>query len=157
MKKVILTLLLGSLILGNSLSAAETAPTPSSPAGVWIKLIINFHKPKFDCERGFGFCFDIEWGLQEGAPSAPAGCLVRAKIDERKIMVMEIAEADLLAYENGTTLPYFKNQKAIMLDESFTFSEKSSKALGESNRFTIKPGTYPVTYKNGIYTVVFKS
>jgi len=156
MKKFMITLLLGSLILGNSLSAAEVVPIPSAPAGVWIKLIINFHKPKFDCERGFGFCFDIEWGFQEGAPSAPAGCLVRAKIDEHKEMVMEIAEADLLTYENGTTLPYFKNQKAIILDESFTFSEKSSKALGESNRFTIKPGTYPITYKNGIYTVVFK-
>jgi len=145
------------MLFSDSIFANIPLVSNTSPAGVWIKFIFNFHRPKLDCERGFGICFDIEWGFVDfSAPTAPKGCVVKGRVNELGQLVMEVSESDLMNYENGSTLPYFKNKNIITIVDAYTLSVASCKSLGMSSQFTIRPGDYPVTCKEGIYTVVFR-
>jgi hypothetical protein len=156
MKKLFILSMLGIMMMGNGVFAATSMLSNPSPAGVWVKFIFNFHKPKWDCLRGFGLCFDIEWGLEGiDGQAAPQGCIVKGQINDMGHLVVEIAETDLLKYENGASLPFFKNQRFITIDDPYTLSLSTCKALGLSSRYTVKPGNYPLTFSNGVYTVVF--
>jgi len=157
MKRMMLISMLGILLFSDTVFANVPLVSNASPTGVWIKFIFNFHRPKLNCESGFGICFDIEWGFVDfSAPSAPKGCVVKGQVNELGQLVMEVSESDLMKYENGSTLPYFKNKNIITIVDPYTLSVASCKSLGMSSQFTIRPGDYPVTYKGGVYTVVFR-
>jgi|WetSurMetagenome_2_1015567.scaffolds.fasta_scaffold72832_2 hypothetical protein len=155
MKKFILLSLLTILFTGlfaGSAFAMEMKPVSSCPAGIWIKILVTFHKPKHDCKTGFGICFETTWGIE--APSTGGQmCLVRAQINGQNQLILEVTEEALASYEGGSTLPNFKNRNSITLDDPFTLSAATSKALGSPTPVTIKAGTYPLSNVNHTYTV----
>ena len=128
-----------------------------SPTAVWVKFTFNFHRPKTGCEGGFGICFDVTFGVE-----APIGrndqnlCPVRGKLNDRNQLIVEITEKDLAGYENGSTLTYFKDKTSISILDPYTLSPATCKALGSATPLTIKPGNYPVSFADGVYSVVFQ-
>lgn len=142
------------LFTGTSFASVIASEAPS--ATFWIKLLITFHRPKLDCETGFGLCFDVEWGLDKTAGSPIAMCPARASVGDNGELLLEVTEQDLLRYENGSTLPYFKGQRTITLEDPYTFSPEASKKLGSAGPITVPAGVYPVSCSDNIYTVVFK-
>jgi hypothetical protein len=155
MKKIAIIMII-SLLGIQGLSIAGELSMKSPELGVWIKIHLKFHKPKLDCEKGFGFCFVFSGGIDGPMKLDEKVCQIKAKLDELNQLVFEISEDDLINYDNGSTLPYFKDQKSITLDESYTLSPETCRHLGTSNPITIKAGTYLLRYSNKTYTVIFK-
>jgi hypothetical protein len=157
MKKIILLSMLAMMLFsGNSFATEMNSKAVAGP-GVWFKLLINFHRPKMDCERGFGICFVFSWGIEEpDGYSEKNLCLAKGQINDRNQLIIEVSEASLASYENGSTLPYFKDKASISILDPYTFTDATCKALGSFAPKTIKPGNYPVSYQNGVYTIVFQ-
>jgi len=163
MKKIALLILANVLLFSGFTLASEmqskTDYSPLSvtaPVGVWVKLTIIFHRPKRDCLKGFGLCFNIEWGIDgAGSPNEVKGCPVNMKIENNQL-IMQVKESDLQNYEQGSTLTYFKDKTSMTLEDLTELPPGITRELGSSTPIVIKPGTYPVTYQNGIYTVVFQ-
>jgi hypothetical protein len=155
MKKIAIIMII-SLLGIQGLSIASELSMKSPIEGIWIKIQLKFHKPKLDCERGFGFCFIFSGGIEGAMKLDEKVCSAKAKLDEMNQLVFEISEYDLIKYENGSTLPYFQDQKSITLDEPYTLSPEICRQLGTSNPITIKAGTYLLRYSNKTYTVIFK-
>ncbi|MCK9422395.1 MAG: hypothetical protein M0Q38_07340 [Bacteroidales bacterium] len=157
MKKFIILSMLGIMLFSDAIFSTGTFASNPSPEGVWIKFSLIFHRPKFNCERGFGICFDIDYGFTGSDGTAePKGCAVRGQINNLNQLVVEIKESALMGYEGGSTLSYFKDKKTITIADPYTFSETTCKSLGLKSQFTIKPGEYPVIFKDGLYIVVFQ-
>lgn len=158
MKKILLLSMLGIMFISESLFAVEMKSCPNPPTGVWIKIMVNLHRPKLDCERGFGICFAVSWGLEERPilGSEQNLCSMRGQINELNQLVLEVDETVLSKYEGGAALPYFKDKTSISILDPYTLPEATSRALGSSVPVTIKPGNYPVTFANGVYRVVFQ-
>jgi hypothetical protein len=158
MKRSILASILLALFSG-----LFTHPLPASglntpsplPTGVWIKLNIIFHKPKNDCKTGFGICTDLTWGI-EGPSTSGQYCTVQAQINGQNQLILQVTEEALENYENGSSLPNFRNRNSIPLEEPYTLSMAASRALGSPTPVTIRPGTYPLTYSNHTYTVTIQ-
>ena len=156
MKKITVLTIVGLLLFSGASYATEMKSTSlNAPSGVWITLHLKFHKPKWDCERGFGLCFNITWGIERGAKSrSETECPVKMKLDNNQL-IMEVEESDLQKYEQGTSLAYFNGKSTITLDENTEIPPSYCRQLGSSRPIVIKSGTYPVTYKDNIYTIVF--
>jgi len=157
MKKITLLTIIGILLFSGATFATEfKSKLPGTPAGVWITLHIKFHKPKWDCKRGFGLCFNITFGFEDEAkPNTEAVCRIKMLLNNNQL-IMKVREIDLQSYENGSTLPYFSGKSSIMLDEPTEIPASFCRQLGTSGSIVIKPGTYPVTFKDNTYTVVFQ-
>lgn len=146
--------LIGMILLSEAAVAAGTKIIASpEPDAVWIKIILIFHRPKFDCKSGFGICLDFSAGIDKMAMPSSNGCPVLMKINEQKQLLIQVTEDNLILYENGTTLPFFKDKATITLEDSCTFPSSIGSELGAINPVIIRPGKYPVTYENKTYTV----
>jgi hypothetical protein len=157
MKKIILLSMLGMMFFSGTSFASEMKSSVSAPTGVWIKLLINFHRPKMECQRGFGLCFVFSWGFEElDGFSEKNLCLAKGQLNDRNQFIIEVDETSLTKYEGGSTLPYFKNKASISILDPYTLTDVTCRALGSSAPKTIKPGNYPVSYENGVYTIVFQ-
>jgi hypothetical protein len=159
MKKYFLLSILGIFMLPILVSASEVIVASASPSpDIVICLRIIFHKPKYDCERGFGLCLDGTVGLEGGGSSASAEktCPVKMQLNQKNQLILEVTEVALKEYENGSTLPYFEGKTSITFDESYPVPQEICRQLGTNQSLTIKAGTYPVTYSKGTYTVVFQ-
>jgi len=161
MKKIITVCLLSVLMLAGNVKAGNNSvfnvtPGPSASFAVWVKVIITFHRPKFDCQTGFGLCFDIQFGTEKGSGYTGALCPAQVRINAAGQLELMVAEADLLQYENGFALSYFKSG-SLTFEDPYTFSDAVTKLLGSDRNITIKPGTYPVVHDVSArtYTVVF--
>jgi len=162
--KKIASFTIAFLLMMTSISFA-TGITPSShkdalsfcsPVGIWVRLTITFHRPKYDCLRGFGLCFELDGGLNDGAgASSETGCPIKMKIENNQL-ILSVLESSLKVYENGSTLPYFKDKTFITIEDYTELPPGLTRNLGSSTPIIIKPGKYPVTFKDGIYTVVFQ-
>lgn len=149
--------MLGMIFLVETSMGAGVKSPIYPPTGVWIKLNINFHRPKLNCERGFGICFLVSVGFEDmSGASERKLCPARGRINERNQLVVEIEETLLARYEGGSTLPNFKDKTTITLADPYTIPEPTCRALGSSTTLTIKPGSYPVSCNNNVYTVVFQ-
>jgi len=123
-------------------------PNPSASLSVWVKIIINFHRPKLQCQSGFGICIEFQVGTDKATGStgyAAALCPAQARISAGGQIELKVTEEDLLNYENGFALPYFK-KGSITLEDPYTFSDAVTRQLGATRQLTIKPGSYPVVY-----------
>jgi hypothetical protein len=153
MKKLVLFTVLSVFLAtsdGFSISLASSCPE------FWVKFGFTFHRPKLDCKQGFGLCMDVSWGIDGmGAPSENV-CPVRGFINDQNQLVVEIREDELAKYEKGSTLPYFKGRSHITLEDPYTLSKDVARQLGTSSFVTIKAGTYPVTFSDQLYTVIFQ-
>ena len=158
MKKFLLVSVLSMMFFTQSSFAAESGTSSVAPVGVWIKLLINFHRPKLDCASGFGICLVLSWGYEElgGNMASRNLCSVRGQLNDRHQLVVEINEAVLAGYDGGSALAYFKDKKSISILDSYALPDETCKALQASTLLTIVPGNYPISYENGVYTIVFQ-
>ena len=148
--------ILSLMILSQISFASEMKPVTCAPTGIWIKLLINFHRARTNCQSGFGLCFVVTWGVEEPEGfSAKNLCPVKGQLKEQNLFI-EVNEADLTTYENGSTLSYLRDKTSISILDPYTLTDATSRALGSNTPITIKPGTYPVSFQNGIYTIVFQ-
>ena len=150
--------MLGVLFMTGNLFATELKSVlPSAGDGLVIDLKITFHRPKFDCQRGFGICLAVSatWN-DSGNSGGNDFCYVKASVNERNQLIVEISEAALAKYEGGSSLPYFKDKTTIPILDPYTLPEETCRVLGVKPPQTIKPGNYPVTYQDGVYTVIFQ-
>ncbi|MEI6681036.1 MAG: hypothetical protein WCO44_00335 [Bacteroidota bacterium] len=157
MKKLVLFSLVSLMLVADAIQSRASVVVCTAPCGIWIKFELCFHRPKLLCKSGFGICMDVTAGIDNPGPVADkAMCPVKAMINDRNQLVLEVTAEALANYEYGAALPNFKDKTAITLEEPYTLSPGTSKALGSLSPVTIKAGTYPVSFANGIYTVVFQ-
>ncbi len=157
MKKMLIVLA-GMLLLSPAAVMATSVAFTSAPTGVWVKLEINLHRPKFNCERGFGICFLVSAGFNNENSGTPHESLLpaRARVNERDQLTVEIAETALTRYDGGAALPFFRNRNTVSIQDPYEIPESTCRTLGLKSPRFIKPGTCPVSYKSGVYTVVFQ-
>ena len=157
MKKIKTFSVIASFLFISQLLLTEHGLACSPNAGIWVKFQFTFHRPKLDCLKGFGLCLDITSGFDgSGKISAEKACPVRALITENKQLIVEITEEDLSIYEGGSTIPYFRGKTSITLEDPYTLSAETTRALGFQSPVTIKAGTYPLKYEHRVYTVIFQ-
>ncbi len=155
MKKIMLIVITGLVFLTQNIFGAEAKPL--MPFKIWFRVDIIFHRPKLNCERGFGLCFLGSSGFEN-----PVGtinketCSGKIMLDEGNRLVLEVAESELARYEGGTALPNFKEKTSITLHDPYTLPPNLCKQLGAPGPLVIKPGTYPVTNSERVYRVVFQ-
>lgn len=162
MKKQVLFILSGLLLFSGvsmatsaSFEKCEMPTTVTAPVGVWVKLSLVFHRPKLDCLKGFGFCFDLTWGVDgSGSSTEGPGCPVSMKL-ENDHLILQVSEKDLANYEHGSSLQYFSGKTSITLEDYTEVPAGISRELGSPSPIVIKPGSYPVTYQSGVFSVIF--
>ena len=158
MKKFILFGMLVMILFSGIADATELKPITSSPEGVWVKISLCFHRPKLQCKSGFGVCLDITFGYDPDAiiKNNQNLCPVKAQLNERNQLIVEVTSEALAGYENASILPYFKDKSSITILDPYTLSAPTCKALGSTTPLTINPGNYRVSFSNGVYTVTFQ-
>lgn len=157
MKKFFLLTMTSLIICSGISSATELRSCIPSPPGFWIKFDFSFHRPKKNCESGFGVCLDVTYGIDGSVGKVDQNlCPVRGQLNERNQLVVEVTEDALTKYERGSTLPYFKGKTSITISDPYTLSPGTCRALGAGAPLTIKPGIYPVIFEKGTYTVTFQ-
>lgn len=162
MKKHVL-LILTNLLLFTGVSLAmdfhslpgSSAMAFTSPVGVWVKLTIIFHRPKLQCLKGFGICFDLNYGIEKEDPTiGEEGCPVSMQLDKSHLK-LQVTESALKTYESGGSLQYFQGKPTITLEDDTEIPLEVSRELGSSSPLMIKAGSYPVSFQNGAYIVTF--
>lgn len=158
MKKLILFSVLSLMLISGSIYADDLIAIPTSSPSAWVNIRITFHRPKLECKRGFGLCFEFTIGFEDNMSGASDynTCPVKAQLNDKNQLILQIEERELTKYEGGSTLPFFKDKTSITLEDPFTLSGATSKVLGSSTPLTIRQGIYPVTYSGGVYTVIFQ-
>ncbi len=161
MKKIISLCLLSILMTAGAVHAGKlntinVNPGPLPSYSVWIKLILTFHRPKMDCKSGFGICFDIQFGSDKAIGGGQNYCQAQARINAAGQLELMVTEEELLRYENGFALSYFK-KGSLTFEDPYTFSDAVTKLLGSMRPVTINPGTFHVSYDASAqtYTVAF--
>ena len=144
------------LVMGESY-ATELKSVVPSPPGIWIRIDISFHRQKSNCKTGFGFCIDFTvGGDRPNFTSDQNLCPVKGQLNDKNQLIIEVTAEALANYEFGSTLPYFKDKTSIRIEEPYTLSAATCRALGAAMPVTIKAGSYPVSFANGIYTIVIQ-
>ena len=157
MKKIIILTLLSIITIAGSIYADNHVAIPNPGDDLIINIRVVFHRPKFDCLRGFGICAFWNWQIEDTQLNDwDKFCPAKAYINDRNQLVVSVQEEYLNKYENGSTLPYFKDKTSISILDPFNIPDQTCKALGVVSPQAIKPGNYPVTYSDGIYTVIFQ-
>ncbi|MCX6280496.1 MAG: hypothetical protein NTU51_00860 [Bacteroidetes bacterium] len=161
MKKIITLCILSMLMSAASIQAGKyntvnMNTSPSASYSVWVKIILNFHRPKMQCKSGFGICIDFEFGTDKATGYGAALCPAQARINSAGQLELKVAESDLQKYENGFALPYFQ-KGSLFFEEPYTFSDPVTKLLGASHQLTIGAGSYAVVFDAATrtYTVTF--
>jgi hypothetical protein len=149
--------MLGMIFLTGTSFGSERKLSGCSPTGVWIKLNINLHRPKLNCEKGFGICFLISWGFDDASVAAGKGlCPARGLVNDRNQLVIEIEESTLAKYDGGFAMSNFRDKSSISIQDPYVIPESTCRSLGRKAELTIKPGNYPVSYQNKTYTITFQ-
>lgn len=157
MKKIMLVSALFIIFITGSFAATGMRPCATMPTGIWIKLLINFHRPKMDCESGFGICMMFSWGIEEkrGQPDKSL-CPARGQLNDRNQLLIEMNETDLRNLQGGYALSFMKGKTTVTIQDPYTLPDATCRELGSAGPLTIKPGDYPVSSRNGVYTIVFQ-
>jgi hypothetical protein len=157
MKKIMLLTMLSMMLITSMNFAGEVKQFCPPQDHVWINLKFIFHRPKFDCQRGFGICLIVTGGIDDQSiyPDKPK-CVARGQVNLKNQLVIEVKVTDLAKYDGGSALPFFQEKQTISILDSYTMPDETCKALGISQSYTIKPGSYPVSFENGTYTIVFQ-
>ena len=157
MKKIFVSAMIGLLLLNGTTFGGEPAPVPVATPGLNFVFKVIFKRPKTDCQSGFGICLitSIYWGENQ---TGGAGDYVPADItlNERNQLIVKVKAESLTKYDGGSALPYFRDKSSITIPDPYPLPEETCKALKAKPPLTIKPGSYPVTFDDGIYTVIFQ-
>ncbi len=149
------TVLLAGFFTEPLLAPAVRLSNPC-PSGVWVRFDFIFHKPKTNCQTGFGICVMSSWGIESNTATNPAACAGRAQINGQNQLIIEVTDDALANYEGGNTLPNFRNRNSITLEDPYTLSLAASRSLGSNTIVTIPAGTYPLAYANHTYTITIQ-
>ncbi len=157
MKKFMLLSLLGIMLFAEMSFAGEVKSITPPQDRVWISLKFIFHRPRFDCMRGFGICLIVSGGIEDQNifPEKPK-CIARGQVNLKNQLMIEVKATDLAKYDGGSTLPFFQEKQTLSILDPYTLPDETCKVLGLAQPFTIKPGNYPVSFDNGTYTIVFQ-
>jgi len=159
MKKITVTLLAAMLLITGA-SIANEMPVVKKFTSVpsfsfWVKFHLIFHKKSTECKTGFGFCLITTLGTEGGSNTSVENyCPVQMMLEGDQLF-LQVTETALATWEQGSTLPYFKGKSSVTFEESAEIPADISRKLGSQVPLVIKAGTYPVTYRNGTYTVTF--
>lgn len=153
MKKSI-ALFFASLVITQGLLAIEPVST-SSPASKF-EFIIDLHTPRSNCTKYLGICkigFCVVIDFSDNAPgSGQIPCSI--SINRNDELVIQLSEDNISKYDPGL-LKYFEGRTTVSFDDTYDITEEVSKGLQPRGQVVIRPGTYPLSYQNGIYTLVF--
>ena len=154
MKKLVLLILVLGLF-SSSLFAGQMVSFSKSP-DIVISIRINLHSRNSNCVSGFGFCkLQFTYGI-ENHPAGPSGDLsAQVFLNSSGQLVVKIADSDLLKYEGGKSMVYFKDKNSVILKEDYELGSDLDKALGATAPLVIRAGEYKLTYEGGFYTMVF--
>jgi hypothetical protein len=157
MKKYFLCMMVALISFSSIAPASEPVLVPQPTPGLNFVFKVIFKRPKFNCERGFGICFitSVYWG-ENANQNEPECCLASIDLNERNQLSISVRETSLTKFDGGAALPYFKDKTSLTIPDPYPLPEETLRALGTKQPLTIKPGTYPVTYEDGIYTVVLQ-
>lgn len=152
MKKFVILLLLGVFSWTSYVMASESSVMRPD---IVITIKIKLHSKKSGCETGFGFCgivfnISLEDNLSLGSEMVSA----KATVSQNQLY-LTFNEADLKSYQKGASMNYFQGKRTITLDEEYEVPLDVCKALGINKVISIKPGTYPLKYEQGSYTLAF--
>jgi len=153
MKKITLLSLIGMILFSEAIFASVTEINTSPGPIFWIKISLNFHRPKYNCLSGFGICLSVSAGVDKMGMPASGSCPGLMAINDQNQLLILVTEENLRNYENGSTLPYFKDKTTITLEDSYTLPPATCKELGANDPVIIRPGRYTVSFANNTYTV----
>jgi len=144
MKRIFFIALIGILF-----SSAFAGPTITVKVEIGKKKING--QPVTGCPQ-FGFCRISIENIGAGTENMSKGTLQVS--DDAKSVTIGIQEADILRYQPDK-INYFQKKTSVTFDEDFVFPEDINNAAKASKPLVIKAGTYPLSYKDGIYYITF--
>jgi hypothetical protein len=157
MKKLMLLSLLSMMFIAEMCLAGDLKSFAPPQDHVWINLKFIFHRPKFDCQRGFGICLIVTGGIDDqNMYPEKSKCIAKGQVNAKNQLVIEVKVTDLSQYDGGSALPFFQEKQSISILDPYTLPDETCKALGLAKSYTINPGLYPVSFGNGAYTIVFQ-
>ncbi len=123
--------------------------TSFASAGIVIKITLTIGKKSQPATcPNFGFCEFIHCiSYQDG--------LINGTLDvneERSSMIVSIYEKDILKVQPDK-IDYFKGKNYITFTEDFVLSSEINSAVRVKKPLVIKKGEFPLSYKNGIYSI----
>jgi hypothetical protein len=116
--------------------------------GYSVHIEITIGRRSKDC-RGYSLC---SARTVEDAVNAP---LIGYQNMDGNLLTLEIP-ADYIKTTQPEKLNYFTNQSQFVMEESYTLPTEVSAKLGSKQSLTIKAGSYPMTFKNNVYTIVIE-
>jgi hypothetical protein len=157
MKRYFLCAMIALVFFSSAVPAAEPIPVTPPEPGLNFVFKIIFKRPKMNCERGFGICLltSVYWGEYSNL-NEPECCLASVSLNERNELSISVRESSITKYDGGSAIAYFKDKTSITIPDPYPLPEEALRALGTKVPLTIKPGTYPLVYEDGIYTVVLQ-
>ena len=154
MNKLVLLLIVGILSMNLVFANAESRIMNPRP-DVVITIKLNLHSKKLDCNAGFGFCkISINLTFEDKVNPGGETAVGKAFINAQNQLVIKLNETDLNNYENGSVLKYLKGKKSVYVDTDYELTNDLSTTLGSPRPLIIKEGTYPLSFDQGIYTIV---
>ncbi|MDP4282203.1 MAG: hypothetical protein Q8867_08655 [Bacteroidota bacterium] len=155
MKKVFILIIILGCFSGWLKAAPANLPSPNPAFNV--QLTINLHSKKSECQTGFGFCnisIVITYELDKSVSGNPPEVKAEAMLGKGGELILKFKETDLMKYDHGTSMTYFKGKKSVPVDASYTVSEEVKKALGSPQPLVIRPGEYKVEFDGSSYSII---
>jgi hypothetical protein len=154
MNKLVLLLIVGIFSMNLVYANAESRIMNPRP-DVVITIKLNLHSKKQDCIAGFGFCkISINLSFEDKVNPGVETVVGKAFINAQNQLVIKLNETDLNNYENGSVLKYLNGKKSVSIDTTYELTNDLCTALGSPRPLIIKEGTYPLSFDQGIYTIV---
>jgi hypothetical protein len=154
MKKLVFLLIVGIFSMNLVFANAESGLMNPRP-DVVITIKLNLHSKKMDCNAGFGFCkITINITFEDNIKPESEMITGKTFMNGQNQLVIKLNEEDLKNYDNGSVFKYFDGKSSIYVDADYEVTRQVYTALGLQKPVTIKAGTYPLSYDQGIYTIV---
>ena len=124
-----------------------------SNAGGKLTLMVEFGNGR-DC-TGWGICgVDILY-MSDNITKAMGGIAGRLQISEsERYFELAFSRDDLVKYQ-PEKLVFVDGRSEITIDDGFVFSKEVQDELDAEKPLEIKPGTYPLKFIDGLFTIKF--
>jgi hypothetical protein len=150
-----LALLFAIMAAGQSLFAGDPV-VMSTPSSRGIHFIIDLHTPRSHCTQYLGVCklsVCIEFNFEDGSLGAgEIPCEIN--FGRNNELIIQLLENNIAKFDPGL-LKFLAGKTTVTIDDTYDITEDISKGLQPQGRVVIRPGTYPFTYVNGVYTFTF--
>ncbi|TSA27400.1 MAG: hypothetical protein D4R67_06125 [Bacteroidetes bacterium] len=154
MKKFI-ALLFVSVVATQGLLAIEPVSF-STPSNMGFEFIIDLHTPRSQCTKYLGICklsFCVTLDFTDGSlGSGFIPCSIT--LNRNNELIIQLSESNISKYDPAL-LKFFAGKTWVVMDDTYDITEEISKGMQPQGRVVIRPGTYPLSYQHGIYTLTF--